>query len=60
MSFRAAPEAERRLEELVAKEHTGTITQREGDELESHLEFNHLIILLKARAAEKISQQQQA
>jgi hypothetical protein len=57
IAFRATPEAQRRVEELIAKEHAGTITAEESAELDSHLQFNHLVILLKARAAEmKVSQ----
>ena len=52
IAFRATPEAQRRVEALIAKEHAGTITAEESSELDSHLEFNHLVILLKARAAE--------
>ena len=52
MGFSATPEAQHRVEELIAKEHAGTITAEESSELDSHMQFNHLVILLKARAVE--------
>jgi hypothetical protein len=58
IAFRAAPEAQRRMEELIAREHAGTITVEEVTELDSHMQFNHLVILLKARAAEMQKSQQ--
>jgi hypothetical protein len=58
IAFRATPEAQRRVEELIAKEHAGTITAEESSELDSHMQFNHLVILLKARATEMQASQQ--
>jgi hypothetical protein len=55
LSFRATPKAQRRLEELIAKEHAGSISERETAELDSYMQFNHLVILLKARAAEMLA-----
>ena len=60
MTFRATPEAQRRVEELIAKEHAGTLTVEESVELDSHMQFNHLVILLKARAAEIQATQQES
>jgi hypothetical protein len=55
LSFRATPKAQRRLEELIAKEHSGSISGPETAELDSYMQFNHLVILLKARAAEMLA-----
>jgi hypothetical protein len=60
MAFRATPEAQSRVEELIAKEHAGTITAEESSELDSHMQFDHLVILLKARAAEIQASQQKS
>ena len=51
-SIQAPAEATQRVEDLVAKEHAGIITAEEKAELDSHMQFNHLVILLKARAIE--------
>ena len=51
-SIQAPAEATQRVEDLVAKEHPGTISAEEKAELDSHLQFNHLVILPKARAIE--------
>ena len=58
IAFRATPEAQRRVKELIGKEHAGTVTAEESSELDSHMQFNHLVILLKARAAEIQASQQ--
>ncbi len=50
LAFRPSDEATQRVEELVAKSKSGTISTEEEAELDDYLQLEHLLILAKARA----------
>jgi hypothetical protein len=48
--FKVSTQAQTRLEDLLEKNHNGTISQAENSELDIYEQLDQLIILLKARA----------
>ena len=50
LRFRLGSEPQSRLDELLKKNCSGTITDEEASELETFEQFEHLVRLLKARA----------
>lgn len=48
--FKVSNQAQTRLEELLEKNHNGTISEAENSELDIYEQLDQLIILLKARA----------
>ncbi len=54
IAFRPSVAAQRRFEELTAREHDGTLTPEEQQELADTLQLEHLMILAKAQARQKL------
>lgn len=50
LAIQPTPEAQARVSELIEKEHCGSITKEESNELDSHMHFNSFVSRLKARA----------
>jgi hypothetical protein len=50
IGYKVSPEAQERLEELLALARDGLMTPLERSEFESYEQINHLFVLLKARA----------
>jgi len=50
LRFRLGSEPQSRLDELLKKNSSGTISDEEASELETFEQFEHLVRLLKARA----------
>jgi len=50
LKFGPTPAVQARVNELLAKNRTGTLTPAETRELDEYVRINHLITLLKARA----------
>jgi hypothetical protein len=48
--FKVSTQAQTRLEELLEKNHNGTISKAENSELDIYEQLDQLMILLKARA----------
>lgn len=55
LSFHASESLQTRVEELIAKDHEKTITEEEQIELQNHMQLDHLMILMKARAAKSLA-----
>lgn len=53
-AFRPTKAAIQRVEELTAKNRDGVISQDEQAELDDYLQLEHLLILAKARARQKL------
>jgi hypothetical protein len=54
VAFRPTKAAIQRVEELTAKSRDGVISQDEQAELDDYLQLEHLLILAKARARQKL------
>jgi len=54
VAFRPTKAAIQRVEELTAKNRDGVISQNEQAELDDYLQLEHLLILAKARARQKL------
>jgi len=54
VAFRPTKAAIQRVEELTAKSRDGVISQKEQAELDDYLQLEHLLILAKARARQKL------
>ena len=54
VAFRPTKAAIQRVEELTAKSRDGIISQVEQAELDDYLQLEHLLILAKARARQKL------
>lgn len=54
LSFKPSEELEDRLSYLMSKNKQDTLTDAEHDELESFLNLNHFVNMLKIRARKKI------
>ena len=55
ISFRPSEATQRRVEELIAKEQAGAIVEQEHVELEDYMQFDHIMMLMKARAAQVLA-----
>ena len=55
IAFHPTETTQRRVEDLIAKEQEGTITDQEHLELEDYMQFDHLMSLMKARAAQVLA-----
>ncbi|HEY3453157.1 MAG TPA: hypothetical protein VGK64_01050 [Bryobacteraceae bacterium] len=55
IEFHPSDATQRRVEELIAKEREGTITEQEHLELEDYMQFDHIMTLMKARAAQVLT-----
>lgn len=55
VAFRPSDNAERRFEDLTERFQEGVLTGDEKAELEQILQFDHLMRMVKARAAQKLS-----
>jgi hypothetical protein len=53
MAFKVSPKAQTRLEVLLAKNRSATISPMELAELDVYEQLDHLMILLKARALQR-------
>lgn len=49
-AFRPSPTAEKRVAELLAKQHEGTLRPKEREELDMFVQLDHVMSLAKARA----------
>ncbi len=49
-SYRPSPEAQRRVEELIEREKTATLSADEKAELDHFMELEHILRMAKARA----------
>ena len=54
VAFRPTEAAIRRVEELISKSRDGVISHDEQAELDDYLQLEHLLILAKARARQKL------
>jgi hypothetical protein len=54
IAFRPSEAAQRRLEELTARQRDGTLTPEEQQELSDTVQLEHLLILAKAQARQKL------
>jgi hypothetical protein len=55
IEFHPSEAAQSRVEELIAKEQEGTLTEQERLELEDYMQFDHIMTLMKARAAQVLA-----
>ncbi len=55
IDFHPSQATQRRVEELIAKEQAGTIAEQERLELEDYMQFDHIMTLMKARAAQVLA-----
>jgi len=55
IEFHPSEATQHRVEELIAKEKAGTITEQEHLELEDYMQFDHIMTLMKARAAQVLT-----
>lgn len=53
-AFRPSNEAVRRVADLIAKSKDETISAEEQSELKDYLQLEHILVLAKARARQKI------
>lgn len=54
VAFRPTKDAIQRVEDLIAKSRDGVISLEERAELNDYLQLEHLLILAKARARQKL------
>jgi len=50
LAYKVSPKAQARLEELLDTKREESLTAQEAAELDTYVQVNHLLILLKARA----------
>ncbi len=55
IEFHPSQAVQSRVEELIANEQEGTITEQERLELEDYMQFDHIMTLMKARAAQVLA-----
>ena len=55
VAFRPTPAAVQRVEDLVARSRDGVISSDEQAELDDYFQLEHLLILAKAKARQKLS-----
>ena len=55
IEFHPSEAAQSRVEELIAKEQEGTLAEQERLELEDYMQFDHIMTLMKARAAQVLA-----
>jgi hypothetical protein len=55
IEFHPSKRSQSRVEELTAREREGTLTEQEHLELEDYIQFDHIMTLMKARAAQVLS-----
>lgn len=55
IDFHPSEAAQSRVEELIAKEQERTLTEQERLELENYIQFDHIMTLMKARAAQVLA-----
>lgn len=53
LSFRLSPDQQARLDELLARNRQGALTNEESGELDDFERFEHLVRLLKARSLQQ-------
>ena len=54
LNFRPSPEQQERMRDLIAKEHTGTLTPTEKAVLDTAEQLEHLVVLMKMKAASRL------
>lgn len=54
IAFHTSAEADRRFDQLVKKRAENTLTQEEGRELETALQFEHIIRMVKATVSGRL------
>ncbi|MGB7340109.1 MAG: hypothetical protein WBC91_14530 [Phototrophicaceae bacterium] len=55
LAFKPSQEQENQFEALMTKNKQSTLTKTEQDELESFLQLNHFVNMLKIRARQKLA-----
>lgn len=55
IDFRPSPAAQSQVEGLIARDQAGSLTSEEQQELADTLQLEHLIIMAKAEARQKLS-----
>lgn len=55
IAFHPSQATQGRVEELIAKEQAGTIAEQERLELEDYMQFDHIMTLMKGRAAQVLA-----
>jgi hypothetical protein len=55
IEFHPSEAAQSRVEELIAKEQEGTLAEQDRLELENYIQFDHIVTLMKARAAQVLA-----
>lgn len=53
-NFRASPESQARVAEHIGRKKDGTITREEIAEMEEYLNIEHVMIMVKARARQRL------
>lgn len=56
IKFRPSPEAQRKVEELIAREKEGSLSPGEKQELDHFMELEHILRMAKAKARQILSQ----
>lgn len=56
VEFRPSPEAQRKIEELIAREHQGSLAPEEKLELDHFMELEHILRMAKAKARQILAQ----
>lgn len=54
LNFRPSPEHRKRIRDLVAEEQTGTLTPTEKAVLDTAEQLEHLVVLMKMKAASRL------
>ena len=54
LNFRPSPEHQERMRDLIAKEHAGTLTPTEQAVLDTAEQLEHLVVLMKMKAASRL------
>lgn len=58
IAFQPSPDAKDRVAELIGREKTSGLTSDEKSELDHYLQLEHIMRLLKARARQRVSNEQ--
>jgi hypothetical protein len=55
LEFHPSEATQSRVEELIGKEQEGTLSDQDRLELEDYMQFDHIMTLMKARAAQVLT-----
>jgi hypothetical protein len=59
IDFRPSPEAQRKIEDLIAREKEGSLPPEEKQELDHFLELEHILRMAKAKARQILSERRE-